>query len=181
MGDENREPNPYSPPAELALPQLVGGVRVSDFTRERRSVVVCVALSVITVGLYQAVWLLRRAPFLDRLNASEQLGSGLPIFLLVMQVIGLVAPIGGRDIAPVRLFFTVVGVVAAYVACFRVARILRSDFARTGRALEVSNLATFFLGFWYLQYKINQAAVTPVSEAASESESESESEDDELE
>ena len=50
---------------------------------------------------------------------------------------------------------------ALLLADFRVASILSSDFARTGRLLSVSSVATFFFGPFYLQYKINQAAEIP--------------------
>jgi hypothetical protein len=38
---------------------------------------------------------------------------------------------------------------------------LRSEFARSGRLLPVSSVATFFFGILYLQYLINKGADVP--------------------
>jgi hypothetical protein len=51
--------------------------------------------------------------------------------------------------------------IAGLILAFRVAGILRSDFARSGRFIEISSLGVFFLNFLYLQHKMNVAADTP--------------------
>ena len=54
---------------------------------------------------------------------------------------------------------------AAYVTtAFRARAILRSDFARTRRQLDVSGAGTLFFGPIYLQHAINEAADTPARE-----------------
>jgi hypothetical protein len=59
-----------------------------------------------------------------------------------------------------RMMQLVSGLVSLFVS-FRVAAILRSDFARTGRIIAVSSVAVFFFGCVYLQHVINEAAVVP--------------------
>jgi hypothetical protein len=46
---------------------------------------------------------------------------------------------------------------------FRVAAILRSDFARTGRLIRISGVGVFFFGCLYLQRVMNVAADTPAT------------------
>ena len=75
--------------------------------------------------------------------------------------LGLALAFASHEAASVRPLVQLVGAVAAILANFRVLNILRSDSARTGRFVEFSSLATFFLGIYYLQYKINQLADQP--------------------
>ena len=160
----NDEHNPYAPPAE---PDFVrdddgDGTRgaPSDYSSESRPVVLCILLTLVTCGFYQSIWLLRRGPFLDRLNASKRLGTTLPIFVLVSGLGSFVVALAGKDAASVQPLVGLVGTIAAIIANFRVADILRSDAARTGRFVRVSSLWTFLLGIYYLQYKINRLAET---------------------
>jgi len=150
---EQLEPNPYAPPAEVSMAVAAP----SEFAGETRSVALCVVLTVVTLGVYPPVWLLRRQPFLDRLATNERLGS-LPRVVLALEAAQLLLIIGGAKVAPLRSFISLVAAVALLVACFRVRAMLQSDFRRTGSAIRLSGAATFFFGIHYLQYKINRAA-----------------------
>ena len=83
MGDD--EPNPYAPPAEPVLESETGvdgagrGV-TGDYSSEVRPVVLAVLLTLVTGGIYPAVWVYRRRAFLDRLDASKRMGMVLPSF-----------------------------------------------------------------------------------------------------
>jgi hypothetical protein len=119
----------------------------------------------VTFGIYPVIWLFRRRRFLDGLDADARLGKALPSFIAASYAL-LVAlgawegATGSRDgEGPIRLVQGMGGI-AMLVAVFRVARMLRSDFNRSGRFLTVSGVATFFFGTLYLQYKINEAADT---------------------
>ncbi len=118
-----------------------------------------VVLSVVTLGVYPAVWFLRRRRFVDSLDSTQKLGhlAAAPLIATVVSVGVSFAGIPPELDRAVTMGLTAVSVLAA----FRVAHILRSDFARTGRFLKVSGAATFFFNALYLQYKINQAADTP--------------------
>jgi hypothetical protein len=164
------EMNPYAPPAEVESDDVADVDEDSEWRRakrnpfedERRSVALVVALAFVTCGLYSPLWLMRRQRFLDSLRTDQKLGM-LPTIVLLMYIgtFGL-AFIGGAAQSPevmnVERLVSAGGGVITIIANFRVAAILRSEFARTGRFLSVSNLATFFLGIFYLQYKINQGA-----------------------
>jgi hypothetical protein len=154
--------DPYAPPtasAEAVAP-VAGRGRVSDYAAERRSLPLVIFLSVITLGVYPALWLLRRQPFLDQLDADQKLGTGAPIALLVANVAAFGTfffEVPQELDRPISLGLGA----AALVLSFRVAAMLRSDFARSGRMIDVKGVWVFFLGVWYLQHVINKAADAP--------------------
>jgi hypothetical protein len=150
--------NPYAPPATEALAGVQDSGLQSSYQAERRSVLFLVFLSVITLGVYPAVWFLRRRAFLDSLDSTDKLG-GLAAAPLAATVVSFVLAFVLPDQLdrPVSIACGAVSIITA----FRVAKILRSDFARTGRFLNVSGAGCFFFNALYLQYKINQAADTP--------------------
>jgi hypothetical protein len=151
--------NPYAPPA---APIAVPGAATS-YTAERRSVLLILVLSIVTLGIYPAFWYLRRARFLDSLSSDQKLGR-MPVFLLIAYgvtfVLGAVVGVTREGDALTRPIDLAVGIFGLVIA-FRVAHILRSDFARTGRFIKVSGVWVFFLGPLYLQHVINKAADTP--------------------
>ncbi len=160
-----QEVNPYAPPTEEAAGEEETERRLprrNPFEDERRPVLVCILLAMVTCGLYSGIWLIRRQRFLDSLRADAKLGWR-PTVLILLYVATLgVAFIGGATQSPeviaVDRFLSLAGGIVTLVTNFRVAAILRSEFARSGRLLSVSSLGTFFLGIFYLQYKINQGA-----------------------
>jgi hypothetical protein len=152
--------NPYAPPAPQAPPETstVRGAR-SDYDGERRSVLLMVLLSIVTVGLYPSIWYIRRTPFLDSRRADKRVGI-LPWCVLLLFATVFVTSAAKAPpplVNSVQLFSGIMNLVLA----FRVAGILRSDFARTGRLVDVSGVGVFFFGCLYLQHVINQAADTP--------------------
>jgi hypothetical protein len=161
MPDDQR--NPYAPPAE---PIRAFRFRAnwdsgpSEYESERRPVWLCILLAVVTLGFYTRLWPLLRRPFLDRLDTGRKLGELLPIFIVVVAALSFAAAFI-PEAAPVRTLLWWAATVANLFANFRVLAILRSDAARTDRFVAFSPVATFFLGIFYLQYKINQLADTP--------------------
>jgi Domain of unknown function (DUF4234) len=150
--------NPYAPPT------VDSPAPARTYATERQNVLLTLLLSVVTLGIYPIYWYFRRARFLDSLASDKKLGW-LPWLYLAgyVVVVGLaVARVRDDQIRPIQL---VVGVVNLVVA-FRVARILRSDLARTGRFVGVSGPGVFFFGCLYLQHVINEAAATPARTTA---------------
>jgi uncharacterized protein DUF4234 len=150
--------NPYAPPATTGLPGVQDWEMQSSYQAERRSVLFLVFLSVITLGIYPAVWFIRRRQFLDSLDSTDKLGgmAAAPLVATIVSfALGFVLP--DQLDRPVTIGCGAVTIITA----FRVAKILRSDFARTGRFLGISGAGCFFFNALYLQYKINQAADTP--------------------
>jgi hypothetical protein len=154
--------NPYAPPGAPAAPNVESAATSgSDYQPERRAVILCIALTFVTLGFYPAIWLLRRRPFLDRLDASKRLSPALPWVCIAVNALSFVVSFTGKDGAQVGNLLSVVAAVPFVIASFRVASILSSDFRRTGRLLSVSYGATFFFSIYYLQYKMNRAASIP--------------------
>ncbi len=134
-----------------------------DQQLKRSSVVAVVLLSFVTLGFYYPIWFLRRRRGLNSLDSRRKLGILGPVILLALHAIYLVLPqhstpekIAGLAVLPTFL-----------VLAFRVRFILADHLtSKTGAVLPVSlsfqtasnpsNLLTFFLTIWYLQYKINQ-------------------------
>jgi hypothetical protein len=154
--------NPYAPPAEAlrALGDSDDREGPNDYESERRSVVMCILLTALTLGLYPTIWLFKRRRFLDRLDTGKELGNALPMFILVATVMNVLLAFS-NETAPIRPLFSLASGIGTIIANFRVLGILRSDSARTGRFLGFSTAGTFFFGIYYLQYKINQMADTP--------------------
>jgi hypothetical protein len=166
MADDH---NPYAPPA--AEPDDAGRPRrafsdeyddgPNEFESQREPVFLTVVLSFVTLGFYPAIWLLRRRPFLDRQDTGAELGMALPVMMLVMTVLSVIVVFAGGEAAGVSRLFSLGAAIASLVARYRVLAILRSVSTQTGRFLGFSSAATFFLGVFYLQYKMNQMADTP--------------------
>ena len=140
---------------------LLGGEGVSDYEAERRPVILCIVLAVVTLGLYPSIWLVQRRAFVDSLQRKKDLGVALPVLALVTGIIAIVVPFAGKDAQAIQPVFSVLAAISSLMARFRILDTLRTDSARTGRFLEFSSVATFFLGIFYLQYKINQLADQP--------------------
>ncbi|MDB4933184.1 MAG: hypothetical protein JWP87_156 [Labilithrix sp.] len=155
-------PNPYAPPAEplRAFGDRDHDVGPNDYESERRPVLLCLLLGAVSLGFYSTIWLFRRRRFLDRLDAGKELGTGLPMFILVATIMSILLALN-TETAKMRPLLSLAAGIGTIIANFRVLGILRSDCARTGRFLEFSTLGTFFFGIYYLQYKMNQMADTP--------------------
>jgi hypothetical protein len=151
----------YAPPAAAteAPTGTAAHAGSGTYRDERRSVPLLVVLTILTLGFYPAVWFLRRRDFLDARDARKKLGPLAAAPLVVMVILYAQAFVALP--AEAENLVNVVCAVVSLVAAYRVAAILRSDFARTGRFLKVSGAGTFFFNALYFQYKINQAADMP--------------------
>lgn len=162
--------NPYAPPAEEERPGSDDDGdrprrrrRGPDFEAERRSVAVTVLLSIVTFGMYNMVWLWRRRDFIDSFDTIQRDKLGrIPEITAAIFGLSMVMALIGGSATPLSGPLSLGQGIAMLIACFTVARALRSEIARSGRLIEVSGLLVFFLGTWYLQYKINEIADTPV-------------------
>jgi hypothetical protein len=149
---------------------------------EESSVLLTILLVLITFGFYYPIWFISRRKALNSLKSPEKLSLALLVFILVIWsgvfvsrfILGMLSEAGsladtrGWEIALKP--FELVGGILMLFQCFKVRRILL-DHAESvephgifssGSAFEqkasFSSVATFFLGIWYLQYKINQFA-----------------------
>jgi len=128
-----------------------------------------ILLTVITFFIYYPIWFLRVRRTLNNLRSDRKIGYVLPLIVLAFQIIGLPVSIfqgiskgigmNGRIVDLVAISYQAInflniGVVAALILlAFRVRRILLDHF---GDGVDLSPVATFFLGIFYLQDKINR-------------------------
>jgi hypothetical protein len=153
--------NPYAPPA---APPAAGdrhgprGLSRSSYEGERRNVALLVLYCLLTFGIYPSVWYLRRAPFLDSLAAHKRVGALPWVSLALFVALIALSAAGAKEGA--QLVQVASGLVSLLLA-FRVAAILRSDFTRSGRGIDISTLGVFFFGCLYLQHAMNEAADLP--------------------
>ena len=147
--------NPYTPPAAMTAERSSDAV--TNFRTEQRSVLLCIVLTVVTLGFYQPVWLLRRRPFLNAFAQTRKLGVGLPIAVIVTRVLAAFA--SSPHTPHLDRLFSAIAAAVYIIPCFRVAHILRAQFKVTGHGdIKVSMVLTFLFGVFYLQYKVNEAA-----------------------
>lgn len=141
------------------------------------SVFGAVLLTFLTGGIYLPIWFLTRRKAFNQLRSAEKLG----IFPSLVALIGFIANVcipivgsikwgtlveGENVLFPLHVFAWFVAVVIMVVQCFKVRRMLLDHLAPRQEGMFsasirfqyddlFSRMATFFLGVFYLQYKIN--------------------------
>jgi hypothetical protein len=132
---------------------------------EDNSVWAAIVLTVLTGGIYQPIWFLRRRRALNKLNSPEKIG----VFGLLVALVGFMGnvciPLLGsfvwgssvqaeNKLGPIHPAILLVAQVIIVVQCFKVRRILLDHLAPKQEGM-FSRMGTFFLGIFYLQHKIN--------------------------
>jgi len=142
---------------------------------QKKNIFLMVVLSIITLGIYSSVWYLKRSPEFYNLGTRKKLGTGLPMVLLIFNIIfialivilplTITTSVGdffqNLTTLQISLIFTL-GIIFALMIFFY---ILLEFFSRTivNQALEnkgsrkkISVLLTLVFGYLYLQYEINR-------------------------
>jgi len=165
--------NPYAPPKAA-----VADYPISPTGLKRRSVVIMIVLTIVTAGLYAAIWFFRRRTAFNRLNSPKKLQlwplliftSYLLIDLAIAFASGSAPPaetIGGRAALVLTLVRLPVGILMLW-QCFTIKDILEDHLAGPEDDLShplfvervtLSGLMTFLFQIFYLQYVINRYIV----------------------
>lgn len=162
-----------SPPGAAAQCQIKEEDRLEDY-----GVLGAIFWTVVTGGIYQAIWFLTRRRALNNLNSPEKLGiAGLGVALagfiasFSLPIVGSVkwgSWVAAENVlGPLHPVILLIAEGIIIVQCFKARRILvdhltphqQSMFSASIRIQNdelVSRTATFFLGIFYLQYKINE-------------------------
>ena len=120
---------------------------------KKMNVLLLIFLVLITGGIYLPIWYLRRLNAINNLQSGEKLSSGIFAAVIVLFVMGLLIIISGSE--AYNIPHLVAGIILL-VQRFKVLRIFTEHFnIHLKRGIAFSGLATFFLGEYYLQYKIN--------------------------
>jgi uncharacterized membrane protein len=145
---------------------------------EKKSVIITVLLSIITLGIYCPLWFIKRTPELNNLQTKTKSKKTLATFLLILHllligsIIGLFvdAQIESVDLTAqldsVPLTFTILSFTAMTIILieallflllsFKTRKILNEALINKGVKRKVSGFFTFFLNYYYLQYEINR-------------------------
>jgi hypothetical protein len=152
---------------------------------KRRSLILMIVLTIVTLGLYYPLWFLRRRAALTQLDAPRKLQLWPFLLFLVFVVIRLVVSIASGSSPPEQtigagasallgLGQLAVGILIV-VQCFFIKDILEDHLAGPGddvsnsilfNSVRLSGLMTFFFGIFYLQYVINRDIVGPAQSSA---------------
>jgi hypothetical protein len=145
---------PYAPPAS--------GPRVEEAILKKTSVLLMVALTLLTLGLYFPYWFLTRRRALNRLAAETDDVNLLTFGVVATMVISLAGgfcaaafPETAGWLSDGVRFVDFIFRILTILLCFRIKSILEANHPE-----RLSALATFFLSLFYLQYKINRMEET---------------------
>ena len=141
---------------------------------KKRSIILMIALQVVTLGLYWPIWILLTRRGLNNLHADTKVGVvGSTVILVfhlsyVMLLVGLVDPLifaAATGINPGLTPTIAVSGVATLILAFRIKHILEEHLSyRTGGRL--SAVFTFVFWFFYLQHVINTRILVGVPSVA---------------
>ena len=133
-------------------------------TLKKRSVLLMILFSALTLGFYFPFWFLTRRESLNRLSRGKEISFGMCIAILVMASLSLLLFTGTGQQLP--SYMLDVGTwITTLVLSFRVKDILNDTLLKHRKEQapiflapqeEVAGIFTFFFTIFYLQYKINR-------------------------
>jgi len=125
----------------------------TDLELKKTNVLLMIFLTIITAGIYQAIWFLRRRGAINSLQSKEKLNTGVFVFVIVLYSVSLLIDFAGGK----STLLCGIAAICLLVQCFKVRRIFENHFnVYFKRGISFSGIATFFFMIFYLQYKINR-------------------------
>jgi hypothetical protein len=165
----SEEHNPYAPPrARVVDPEP------DTHGLKRRSVVVMIVFTIITLGVYYLVWWFRRRSGLNRLNSEKKLAlwplllfTALYVAQLVLGFVEGAAPdVMTPDVEMLAAMFQLVVGIVMIIQTFTVKNMIEDHAAPEPHSgpmfvehVKLSGLMTFFFSIFYLQWAINRYVV----------------------
>lgn len=137
----------------------------------KMNVLYVIFLSLMTLGIYFPIWILKRQKALDNLQSNEKIGVAVPVTVILLLSFAVLFYLKAGfvkidDISASNSFETLAAVSDAIggftllFLCFKCRRILDEHFNDyLQKSIRFSMVATFFFGVYYLQYKINRIDV----------------------
>lgn len=131
----------------------------------KKNVALLVLLSIVTLGIYPAIWYLKRKPEFDNLGTQKKLGKGLAVFYLALTIVSLIASVVFNFFPKFMdniysligsSVFSLIVLVVYIVLAFNVRGIINQAWAAKGVQRKVSWFFTLIFNFLYLQYEINR-------------------------
>ena len=174
------EPNPYAPPKASVEDRN----SASPTGLKRRRVIVMIAFTIVTFGLYISIWFFRRRGALNRLNSPRKLQLWPLIIFCTVTVVDVVVNIASGSAPPAEIIgagaASLLGLarlaagIVMLVQCFFTKDILEDHLAGPEddvsdslfvERVKLSGLMTFFFQIFYLQYIINRYLADPAERA----------------
>ena len=134
----------------------------------RKNVWLMFFLTILTLGIYMPYWYLTRHQIFNALSSTAKFRQAtILIWLLwfvvdsVLVVLSIALPQSGtiKLLTPIESIFNLAAGIFGLILVFRARKILLEHLAIIGRNdIPMSSILTFFFGFLYIQYKINQLA-----------------------
>ena len=175
-----KKENDLEQPLELDIKKFLPTSMVAEMKEkkvpEKRSILITVILSIITLGIYSAIWYVRRIPELNNLETKKKINKRLGAIFLIIHIalifIVLVLPstVSTKDMGSfyenptneqVYMFFTLCFLLIFDIFFY----LLLSFYSRTAMNFAIENkeinrkiswLFTLVFGFVYLQYETNR-------------------------
>ena len=146
---------------------------------QKKSVALLVFLSIITAGIYTAIWYIKRSPEFDKLGTQKKLSKNIAIIFLILVIIGVLFnssitinekeynilkisiqninfQVGSLVIYPISFIINLSFLVSGLFLVFRSRTILNEQLLKKGITRKVSWFFTLIFGFLYIQYEINR-------------------------
>jgi hypothetical protein len=140
---------------------------------EKKSVILLVFLSIITLGIYPAIWHIKRVSEFNNLGTQKKIGKIWGIIylialitLLIFQVVIMPSTISSATmgeenssivtIAYIIFIVTIIGWISAIIASFKERAIINQVWESKRVTRRVSWFFTLIFNFLYVQYEINR-------------------------
>ncbi|MBR9702003.1 DUF4234 domain-containing protein [Candidatus Pacearchaeota archaeon] len=167
-----------TPPNQQPLKKVPQTKKVQTETQpgpkvpQKKSVVWLWFLSIITLGIYPAIWYIKRKPEFDNLKTQKKLSKGAAITYLIFMIIIIILQIAnlffkdkinvflettlGLILLSIGFIFTILLIYLSLKLAFNTRTILNQTMTNKGGTRKASWFFTLIFNFLYLQYEINR-------------------------
>jgi len=122
------------------------------------SVFKVILFTVVTFGIYPSVWFVKRRPYFNNLVSGNKFGYVIPVGLVIVSIISLVISL--LEVATIYAldkFIEIIVIVGLLYQSFKARKIMLEHYnTNLNKDIDIDGIFTLFLGFIYLQYKINK-------------------------
>ena len=146
---------------------------------EKRSVVLMLFLSIITLGIYPSIWYIRRVSEFNGLHTEKKLNLSLSVLFLFIIIAGLlVLPLSkilsqfgiifenpvieffnilpSGFITTIQIIVYLILILLYFSLAFTSRKVINEAIARKGIQRKISGFFTLIFNLFYLQYEVNR-------------------------
>ncbi len=138
----------------------------------KKSVIIVLFLSVITLGIYSSIWFIKRSDELNNLQTPSKMSKTFGITALTFNILLLITAVlflvANKGIKITQLTDLTLALVSVFTAtfiifiliylfgAFRARKVINEALSNKITSKKVSTVLTFFFNVFYLQYEINR-------------------------